>query len=288
MTARRNTSPAPWAEHGVKGNLTWDQAIDAWAAFMAASACTRGTIELRVYQVSRAARDLGGTPALATTSQLVEWLAGQEWSPNTRRAYRGALRAFFSWAVSAGVVVTSPAAALPVVKVPRAVPRPTPEDAYRHAVRTCSDGRVRLALMLAGAYGLRRSEVARARREDVHEDLAGWSLLVHGKGGHERAVPLLDDTARAILRRPAGWLFPSPRRPGEHLTAAHLGKLVAAELPEGFTMHSLRHRCGTVAYGATRDLRAVQELLGHAKPETTAIYTAVPGGAVRAAVEAAA
>jgi integrase/recombinase XerC len=59
---------------------------------------------------------------------------------------------------------------------------------------------------------------------------------------------------------------------------------VARVLPEGFTTHSLRHRFATAAYGVERDLRAVQELLGHAKPETTARYAAVPDGALAAAV----
>lgn len=267
--------------------MPWGRAVEDWTAYMRASACTPATIELRVYQVRRVGRDLGGSPAAVTSGDLVGWLGGQEWSPNTRRAYRGALRAFYSWAVAAGHVEHSPAAALPVVKVPRAVPHPTPEDGYRWAVRM-AERPVRLAIVLAGAYGLRRGEVARTRREDVVQDVTGaWSLVVLGKGGHERAVPLLDDTARLILSMEPGWLFPSPRLPGRHLTPAHLAKLVAAELPAGYTMHSLRHRCGTVAYGITRDLRAVQELLGHAKPETTAIYTAVPGSAIRAAVEAA-
>lgn len=254
---------------------------------MRASADSPATIELRAYQVTRVGREIGGHPGSVTTAQLVAWLGAQEWKPNTRRAYRGALRAFYAWAEAAGYVERSPAAALPVVKVPRAVPHPTPEDGYRWALRL-ADRRVRLAILLAGAYGLRRGEVARTRREDVVQDVTGaWSLIVLGKGGHERAVPLLETTARLVLSMDPGWLFPSPRRAGQHLTPAHLGKLVAAELPHGFTMHSLRHRCGTVAYGATRDLRAVQELLGHAKPETTAIYTAVPGSAIRAAVEAA-
>jgi integrase/recombinase XerC len=266
---------------------TWGLALEGWAAYMRASACTPATVNLRVYQVARVGRELGGSPASVTSADLVAWLGGQDWSPNTRRAYRGALRAFYWWAVETGVVDRSPAAGLPQVKVPRAVPHPTPEDAYRWALRV-ADRPIRLAIMLAGAYGLRRGEVARARREDVVTDLVGWSLIVRGKGGHERAVPLLDDAARLILSMPEGWLFPSPRRPGMHVTPAHLAKLVSAELPAGYTMHSLRHRCGTVAYGATRDLRAVQELLGHAKPETTAIYTAVPGSAIRAAVEAAA
>lgn len=138
--------------------------------------------------------------------------------------------------------------------------------------------------MLAAQCGLRRSEIARTRREDVEPDLVGYALRVAGKGGHVRLVPLPDDLAAAILDRGPGWLFPSSH--GGHLTPHHLGKIVSRHLPPGFTTHTLRHRCGTVAYRETRDLRAVQELLGHAKPETTAIYTQVPDGALRAAIAA--
>lgn len=266
--------------------ITWDQAITKWMAFMRASSCSPATIEQRSYQLRRVADALEGLPGDVSTDQLVDWLSAQAWKPNTRRGFRGALRAFYSWGVSVGAWSLSPAAALPVVRVPRALPRPTPEAGYRLAV-AIADPRARLAIRLAGACGLRRGEVARRRREDVEVDLLGWSLRVVGKGGHQRVVPLPDDLAREILAMPAGWLFPSSRT-GRHLTPHHLGKLVAAELPETFTTHSLRHRCGTVAYAETRDLRAVQELLGHAKPETTMLYTEVPGSAIRAAVEAAA
>lgn len=140
-------------------------------------------------------------------------------------------------------------------------------------------------LKLAGVCGLRRGEIARVRREDITEDLVGWTLRVRGKGGHERLVPLPDDLAREILKQSPGWLFPSPKTSGP-LTAAHVGVLVSALLPEGWTCHTLRHRCATVAYADQRDLRAVQELLGHAKPETTALYTEVPLDAIRSAVRA--
>jgi integrase len=141
-------------------------------------------------------------------------------------------------------------------------------------------------MLLAGQCGLRRGEIARASREDVEQDLSGWSLRVLGKGGHTRMVPLTDELGREILRRDPGYLFPSSH--GGHLTPHHLGKTIAAALAAGHTTHSLRHRCATVSYAATRDLRAVQELLGHAKPETTAIYTLVPDDAVRSAMLAAA
>jgi len=161
-----------------------------------------------------------------------------------------------------------------------------PED-YFEAALAGTDRRGRFMLRLAGHCGLRRGEISRARREDVERDVVGeWSLRVRGKGGHERLVPLPVDLAAEIRACPPGWLFPSPKQSGP-LTPAHVGVLVSRMLPQGWTCHTLRHRCGTRAYSGTRDLRAVQELLGHAKPETTAIYTQIPSGAIRLAMEAA-
>lgn len=163
----------------------------------------------------------------------------------------------------------------------RARPRPTPEVAFRVALAG-ADARTRLAILLAGVCGLRRGELARVRRADLEADLVGWSLRVRGKGGHVRMVPVPDELAALIRRRPEGWLFPSSH--GGHLTPHHLGKLISRHLPEGMTTHTLRHRCGTVAYATTGDLLAVQTLLGHAKPETTAIYVGVPMDSVRRAM----
>ncbi len=260
-------------------------ALPAWESYMRASGAPDTSIGLRLYHVGRVAREVGGTPSRLTFEQLVEWLGGKGWSPNTRRSYRASLRAFYSWALATGRVVESPAHLLPAVKVPRARPRPAPEEAYREALMRADD-RARLAIMLAAQCGLRRSEIARARTDELEADLLGMSLRVTGKGGHVRLVPLPDDLARIIERHEPGWLFPSPQR--RHLTPAHLGKIVSRFLPGGLTTHTLRHRCGTVSYAATHDLRAVQELLGHSKPETTMLYTLVPDASIRAAMAAAA
>lgn len=261
--------------------------MEAWRNHLVTAGTPPSTVGVRVYQVRRCGREVGLPPNRVTLDDLTAWLASKSWAPNTRRSYRAALRSFYAWAMATGRTSTSPAHELPSVAVPRAKPRPTPEVAYRLALRTADD-RARLAILLAGACGLRRGEVARSRREDVEADLLGPVLRVVGKGGHVRLVPLPDDLHRMILRQAPGWLFPSDRNGSGHLTPHHLAKVVSSHLPEGMTMHTLRHRCGTVAYAATRDLRAVQELLGHAKPETTAIYTEVPGASIRAAMEGAA
>lgn len=271
---------------------TWHDALTAWVNYMRASKDARGTVRLRLYHLRRIVKDLGSThPDDVTFDQLVDWIAvnGQGWKPNTIRSYRASLRHFYGWAKAASIVDHSPAHMLPKVKVPRALPRPTPEAAFRQALSDAHDSERSLrAIKLAGWCGLRRFEIARVRREDVEPALdGGHVLIVTGKGDHVRAVPLPDALARDLLACPPGWIFPSPHRPG-HLTAHHLGKTIAAYFPEGLTTHNLRHRCGTVAYRGSLDLRAVQELLGHAKPETTALYTEVEQTAIRAAMLAAA
>lgn len=264
----------------------WRAWLEAWGDFQRAGGLPASTVTLRLYHLTRVSREIGTDPIRVTTEVLIAWLAAKQWAPNTRRAYRSSLRAFYRWAVVSGRMDFSPAEALPPIRVPRGVPRPAPEEAYRAALMV-PDERVRLAAALAGACGLRRGEIVTACREHLEPDPGGgWSLRVAGKGGHVRMVPLPESLADAILTRPPGWLFPSSH--GGHLTPHHLGKLVAAALPGDLTTHTLRHRAGTVAYQATRDLRAVQELLGHAKPETTALYTRVPRDAIRAAMEAAA
>jgi integrase/recombinase XerC len=262
------------------------KALREWAQWMRTAGQPQSTIELRTYHVGRVMRELATSPWELTTDELVAFLASQGWAPETRRAYRASLRAFYRWAQASGRRQDSPADLIPPIKLPRSMPRPTPEDVFAAALAK-ADGRERLMLQLAGVCGLRRGEIARCRREDVEPDLMGWTLRVKGKGGHVRMVPLPDEIAATIRSRPEGWLFPSPQRPGP-LTAAHVGVLVSGLLPKGWTCHTLRHRCATRALEVTKDLRAVQELLGHAKPETTALYTLVCDDRVRAAMQAAA
>jgi len=260
--------------------------VNRWATWLRAAGRPATTIELRTYHVRRVMREVGIDPWSLTAEDLVDYLGAQRWGAETRRSYRASLRGFYTWAQATGRRQDNPALLIPSVKLPRRVPRPTPEVIYRQALLDADD-RAWLIVQLAAVCGLRRGEIARAHREAVVRDLVGHSLRVLGKGGHERMVPLPRDLARTILAMPPGWLFPSTARGGGHLTPAHVGKIVSRLLPEGWTCHTLRHRCATVAYASRGDLRAVQELLGHAKPETTALYTLIPALAVRAAMEAA-
>ena len=167
-----------------------------------------------------------------------------------------------------------------------AAARPCPEDVYRLAIAG-ADARTRLAIRLAGEAGLRRAEAAAVfPARDLVRGIGGAELLVHGKGGRERVCPVLDNFARELsVAAEGGWLFPGPLG---HLTAGTVGKLVSDALPEGWSMHSLRHRFATVCYAASGDIRAVQQLLGHVSVATTQRYVAVDAARLRAVAASAA
>lgn len=115
--------------------------------------------------------------------------------------------------------------------------------------------------------------------------LAAWETE-RGTGDRDRVVPITTALAREIRRAGVGWwLFPNDN--GGHLSAEWVGTLCAAALPGGWTLHGCRHRFATRAYRGSRDLRAVQELLGHSSPVVTQRYVAVDAGALRTAMMAA-
>ncbi len=127
---------------------------------------------------------------------------------------------------------------------------------------------------------------AQEHADDLQPDLLGWTLIAHGKGGKDRRVPLEDDLAREVaVQADGGWLLPG--RIDGHLSGAYVGKLVARALPGVWTMHTLRHRFGTLAADGG-DLIAVQRLLGHASVATTQRYVLRPDDALRRAARLAA
>jgi integrase/recombinase XerC len=258
-----------------------------WATWMRTAGRPITTINLRTYHVTRAARELAVSLDSATPDDLADWLGAQHWMASTRRSYRASLVGYFRFLQRSGLRADNPAELLPSVTVPRGMPRPAPEHIYTAAL-DAADPRARLAMLLAGQCGLRRGEIARLHTRDLEQDLSGYTLRVTGKGGHTRMVPLPDEdrALEFLLRRTdPGWVFPSTA--GGHLTAEHMGRIVSRALPEGWTCHTLRHRFATTVYRNTHDIRATQELLGHARPETTAIYTQVAPAELRSAVNTA-
>lgn len=267
-------------------SVGWRSAIKGWTNWYAAGGAPKTTIELRTYQLTRLAKHFSDQdPWALTTDELAAWLAEHQWSRETLRSYRAALRTFYGWAHASGFIEQDPARLLRRVPATIGVPRPAAEVVIADGLRR-ADQRAYLMLMLGSRHGLRRGEIARVSTRDLRVDDEGWSLLVHGKGDKERIVPLLADVARLIRDSRPGWVFPNGQ--GSHLTPAHVGVIVRRALDGVATAHQLRHRFATRTYQATKDIRAVQELLGHASVATTQRYTKVADNALRIAVQSAA
>jgi len=209
-----------------------------------------------------------------------------------------AVRSFFRWMHRNELVEANPARAVPAPKQERYLPsyldQPQMATLFALAETRAHEGRftdVRnlAALELFYSAGLRVSELRGVNRDML--DLFGNQVRVRGKGRKERIVPLGDRAALALrnyeakrdalLRtvgargdRAAFFLSAQGRRISTRaLQQAVTTLLDAVSAESGLSTHSLRHTFATHLLDAGADLRAVQELLGHASVSTTQIYT---------------
>lgn len=199
-------------------------------------------------------------------------------SAEARKSMRSSFRSFFGWAQRRGYIPTDPSAELAPIPIPSAVPRVAADTDLQLALVTATLEHQAM-IMLARFGCLRLTEFTTLRTDHRHGDL----LRVTGKGAKTRYVPANEQLLSVLLEleREHGPGYYFPGRFGGHMHPTAVGKIVTRVT--GWNPHSLRHAGATAAYRATNDLRAVQELLGHASLATTQRYLHVGMDAVRAA-----
>jgi integrase/recombinase XerC len=203
-----------------------------------------------------------------------------------------ALRSYYRFCGRTGRINVPDLAWLRAPKIPHAVPKPVSEDEARAMLQAIFQRRgddwakkrdFALLMLLYGA-GLRISEALALTRATL--PIGDW-LRITGKGGKIREVPVLAAVAEAVADYVASCpfddgnnspLFVSAR--GNALGARAAQRLVEGlrvqlNLPSHVTPHALRHAFATHLLGNGADLRAIQELLGHASLSTTQRYTSV-------------
>ncbi|MDO8288047.1 MAG: site-specific tyrosine recombinase XerD [Parvibaculum sp.] len=305
-----------------QGKATGSNHIDAFLEMLSAE---RGAARNTLDAYQRDLKDFSGFLTSRDKSMLaadtndirayLESLTVQGLSAATAARRLSAIRQFHGFLYTDGLRKDDPCGAIEGPRRARPLPKTLSVeevDKLLAASRLVEDGRsqeetvraykrARLVCLMEVLYatGLRVSELVGLPLSAAKGD--GRFLAVSGKGGRERLVPL-SDTARAaiddylplrVARLGDGvspWLFPSRGRQG-HLTRHRFAQLLkdlaaAAKLDVSrVSPHTLRHAFASHLLANGADLRAVQQMLGHADISTTQIYTHVLDGRLKSLVE---
>lgn len=221
-----------------------------------------------------------------------------------------ALRQFYRYLVSENIRKDDPTSTIDSPKQTRTLPKTLSETEVDTLIKTAVEQggaeSVRLVCLLEMLYatGLRVSELVGLPLSAIAE--GNQFIMVEGKGGRERMVPLSEPAQKAIKNyldirsqfvamddagRQAKWLFPSRTSDSGHLTRQRFAQLLkdlarSAKIEEDrVSPHILRHAFATHLLSNGADLRAVQKMLGHADIATTQIYTHIIGKKLKKTVD---
>ncbi len=285
-------------------------------AFLEMLAAERGAAQLTLAAYRNDLSDLGRFLAVrghsletADATVLHDYLATgatRQLAPRTLARRRSAIRQFYRFLAGEGLRHDDPTAGLDAPRLGRPLPKVLAESEVAALIAAAEawpdDEGVRLRCLLEMLYatGMRISELVTLPLAAAQRDPR--FLLVRGKGGKERIVPLSAPArqclAAYLLRRrrfaepraSARWLFPSRSREGP-LTRQRCGQLLKALAlaagidPARLSPHVLRHAFASHLLDHGADLRSVQQMLGHADIATTQIYTHVQSARLRRLVE---
>ncbi|WBH17615.1 tyrosine-type recombinase/integrase [Sphingomonas radiodurans] len=272
-----------------------DAPIDRFLEMLSAQAgAARNTIAAYRSDLMLASEVLGGALATADAGALAR--LGDGWASLSRATVArkaAALRRFYAFLAEEGLRPDDPGKALPKPGTRRALPKTlthadidrlfavTAERVGREATLPADLRNAALLELLYGS-GLRASELVSLPRNAIHPDRP--FLILAGKGGKERLVPI-SDRARAAV---AVWrghvavdrahLFPSGKGHISRVRLFQIIRALGAEAgipPDRISPHVLRHAFATHLLEGGADLRALQSMLGHADIATTEIYTHV-------------
>lgn len=256
-----------------------DELMADWLDWLASGNLSPNTVRNRRYTLASFAADRDLTTA--TTADILDHLRALPGGAWSRSGHLAAIKSFYKYASAVGAVDHDPAAIVKSVRTHDRSRPLLPSGALDRAL-LLADDRTRLALLLGAYAGLRREEIATFHSTCIRGD----ALVIVGKGSKERRIPMHPRLRPFCdeLRAHPGWAFPSHVKPGEHVTPETIQRMVTKALGEPWRTHDLRRLAATRWYDATHDLRAVQELLGHADPATTSRYVRPNDAAMTRAV----
>ncbi len=215
--------------------------------------------------------DVDISPAMIT--DFFSFLSSlRTYKPKTLHRMISTLSSFFRYLYTQGVLVANPMSGIERPRVKDQELKYLKHSQVLRLINSISDERDRLIIRSIYATGVRVSELAAINIEDI--DFEEHTIKIHGKGGKIRMVFIDGDTLieleQFIGNRITGPLFFGQQ--GKHISARTIQHLFRKYAPAGITPHKIRHSYASELYRRSKNLRVVQENLGHSSIKTTEIY----------------
>jgi site-specific recombinase XerD len=256
----------------MKTLASYDQTLTRFGQYIWLTRNTRGDLTKGLHKHPiRLEADVLVT-AVEITNYLSFLTQGRDYHATTLNRILSSLSSFYRFLIMQDLLDANP--------VPR-IDRPRVKDKeiryLKHSqvirlLRTIPDPRDRLIVRIIYATGVRVSELCSIRVEDV--DVDDQMIRVSGKGGKIRMVfvdpDTLDDIEEHIGDRLSGPLFIGQQ--GNHIAPRTVQYIFRKYAPDGITPHKIRHSYASELYRRSKNLRVVQENLGHASIKTTEVY----------------
>lgn len=263
-------------------------ALTEWAEWMRAAGMSGSTIKFRLEVLDLFARRADADPRLCDWRPIAGFLADARLGRTTKVNYFATLKAWYDYLICTDQrIEASPLIKLKKPTRPRRTPRPITNEQFAATLSTGMYRKTRMQILLASYQGLRVHEVAKMRGEYI----TGSRLRVIGKGDVDATLPLHPAVAEYAAEFPRiGLWFPSPGDPSRPINAKSVGRNIRDAMRRAGVVavaHQLRHWFGTETLRSSGgNLRTTQELMRHASPTSTAIYTLVDDEDQRAALVA--
>lgn len=247
---------------------------------------TRDSAKVPRYALRSLCKSFGARPVNQLGETAIErWLETiAHKSPATRRNELGAVRRFCGWLVKNRHLRRNPCEDIAKIRQPRTVVHVVERDEVEALWGACTGPRDRALVALMFVLGLRCTDCSKLNVEDF--DRRAGVLIVTGKGGHERTLPVVETTAQVL----DAWIAQDPRTTGA-MFPSWSGRLKAATISgrmstlmlnagvkhhayDGKSAHALRRTAATETLEYSGNLRATQNLLGHADLSSMRHYIA--------------
>jgi site-specific recombinase XerD len=196
----------------------------------------------------------------------------QTYKPKTFHRIISTLSSFYRFLYTQGVVNANPLTGIDRPRIKQQDIKYLKHNQVLRLIDSIEDPRDKLIVRTIYATGVRVSELCGMNLEDI--DFDEHTIKIRGKGDKTRLVFVDDDTVADILKfignRIAGPLFVGQQ--GKHISSRAIQHIFKHYAPSGITPHKIRHSYASELYRRSKNLRVVQENLGHTSIKTTEIY----------------